>query len=55
MDVFENIRDKVLSLFNPNSWVKWIHDGIMPAYTHEDRGQTLITQAKAIIAQNALT
>ncbi|MGN0781787.1 MAG: DUF6883 domain-containing protein [Christensenellales bacterium] len=47
MDVFENIRDKVLSLFNPNSWVKWIHDGIMPAYTHEDRGANIDYASKS--------
>ena len=37
MNVFENIRDKVLSLFNQNGWIKWIHEGTIPAYTQQDR------------------
>lgn len=37
MNVFENIRDKILRLFDQNGWVKWIHEGTMPAYTQQDR------------------
>lgn len=37
LNVFDNIRDKVLSLFNQNGWIKWIHEGTMPSYTQEDR------------------
>ena len=37
MNVFDNIRDKVLSLFDNSGWAKWIHEGTMPSYTQEDR------------------
>ncbi len=41
MNVFENIRDKVLSLFDNSGWVKWIHEGIMPAYSSEMKQQNI--------------
>ena len=47
MNVFENIRDKVLSLFNPNGWVKWIHEGTMPAYTQQDREENIEYASKS--------
>lgn len=37
MNVFENIRDKVFSLFDKKGWVKWTHKGTMPAYSQSDR------------------
>ena len=37
MNVFENIRDKVLSLFDNNSWIKWIHEGTARAYDNNDK------------------
>lgn len=41
MNVFENIRDKVLNLFNDNGWIKWIHPRTMPAYTSEMKQQNI--------------
>lgn len=41
MNVFENIRDKVLSLFDNSGWIKWIHEGSMPAYTSEMKQQNV--------------
>ena len=37
MNVFENIRDEVLNLFDNNGWIKWIHERTTPAYTQKDR------------------
>ena len=37
VNVFENIRDKVMNLFDSNSWVKWIHEGTPRAYNNEDK------------------
>ena len=42
MSIFENIRDKVLSLFENSGWVKWVHDEDKPAYTQQDRELNIV-------------
>ena len=37
VNIFETYRDKVLSLFENDIWVKWIHDGTKFAYTQKDK------------------
>lgn len=41
MNVFDSIRDKVLSLFDNSEWIKWIHEGTMPAYISELKRQNV--------------
>lgn len=41
MNAFENIRDKVLSLFDNSGWIKWIHEGTIRAYTNEMKQQNV--------------
>ena len=33
----ENIRDNVLQIFNKDSWIQFIHEGLLPAYTNEEK------------------
>ena len=47
LNVFDNIRDKVLSLFNQNGWIKWIHEGTMRAYDNEDKKSNIIYASKS--------
>ncbi|MGN1040959.1 MAG: DUF6883 domain-containing protein [Candidatus Fimimonas sp.] len=41
MNVFDKIRDKVLSLFDNSGWIKWIHPKTMPAHTSEMKQQNI--------------
>lgn len=47
MNVFENIRDKVLSLFDNSGWVKWIHEGTIRAYDNEDKKANILYASKS--------
>lgn len=47
LNVFDNIRDKVLSLFNQNGWIKWIHEGTMRAYDNEDKKSNILYASKS--------
>lgn len=42
VNVFDNIRDKALSLFDNTGWIKWIHEGTSPAYTQTDKEMSLV-------------
>lgn len=37
MNVFENLRSKVLNLFDNKGWIKWVHEGTILAYTQKER------------------
>lgn len=41
MNVFNEIRDKVIALFDKNGWIKWIHKNTMPAYTYQAKEQNV--------------
>ena len=41
MNIFDSIKDKVLSIFNSNGWVKWIHQGTIAPYTQEIRKENV--------------
>lgn len=42
MNTFESIRENVISLFNNNDWVKWIHEGTSPAKTQINKELNLV-------------
>ena len=33
----ENVRDNVLQIFNKDSWIQFIHEGLLPAYTDKEK------------------
>ncbi len=37
MNVFDSIREKVLSLFDGGGWIKWIHEGTPRAYDNDGK------------------
>lgn len=42
VNIFETYRDKVLSLFENDIWVRWIHDGTKFAYTQKDKEDNIV-------------
>ncbi len=47
VNIFETYRDKVLSLFENDIWVKWIHDGTKFAYTQKDKEDNIVYASKS--------
>ncbi|MGN0788296.1 MAG: hypothetical protein ACI4MY_00040 [Christensenellales bacterium] len=47
MNIFEEFMDKVLSLFENDIWVKWIHDGTKFAYTQKDKEDNIEYASKS--------
>lgn len=53
MNIFEEFIDKVLSLFENDIWVRWIHDGTKFAYTQKDKEDNIEYAVIADIVQYA--
>lgn len=47
MNIFEEFIDKVLSLFENDTWVRWIHDGTKFAYTQKDKEDNIVYASKS--------
>lgn len=41
MRELENVRDSILQIFSNDEWVQWIHEGLLPAYTSEDKSRNV--------------
>ena len=41
MRELENVRDTVLQIFDKDSWIQFIHEGLLPAYTNEEKGKNV--------------
>lgn len=42
VNTFESIRENVISFFDNNDWVKWIHEGTNPARTQMEKELNLV-------------
>ena len=41
MRELESVRDNVLQLFGRDEWVKWVHEGLFPAYTNDEKKRNI--------------
>ncbi|MDE6870392.1 MAG: hypothetical protein K2J75_06655 [Clostridia bacterium] len=37
MRELENVRDNVLQIFDSDSWIQFVHEGLLPAYTSQEK------------------
>lgn len=37
MRELEKVRDNILQIFNSNAWIKFVHEGLIPAYTDKEK------------------
>ncbi|MDE6474578.1 MAG: hypothetical protein K2L70_05715 [Clostridia bacterium] len=37
MRELENVRDNVLRIFDNDSWIQFVHEGLLPAYTSQEK------------------
>ncbi len=51
MEMFEEVKRKVLEMFKNPTWVKWVHEGTTPAYTHAEK-QANIAFSESILGKH---
>lgn len=42
MRELENVRNSVLQIFDSDSWIQFIHEGLLPAYTSQEKAKNVI-------------
>ncbi|MDE7071537.1 MAG: hypothetical protein K2O86_06150 [Clostridia bacterium] len=42
MRELENVRNSILQIFDSASWIQFIHEGLLPAYTSQEKAKNVI-------------